>query len=339
MQPMRRRGLLLALVLIAMCLRAAPAFAQADLYKGKTVTIVVGYSSGGGFDLNARMLARYIGKHIPGAPQIVVQNMPGAASLRAVRYLDGGAPTDGTTLAMLDPGLVTDSIITPDQVSVHFTDYWWIGAIMRDLRVCYASSAIGVRSWDDVMRRSELILGATAKGATAYKQGALLRNMLKAPIRQVLGYPGSNDQRLALERGEIEGLCASWSAVPDEWVKDGKIVALVKFGTGSGMGLPASVPYVGDLAKTQDDKDVVAILGASGELGRPFIVSRRVPTEAVAILRAAFDATMRDSGFLGEAGKQSLPVEPTSGAEAQKLVERLYAAPSSVAARARAMTE
>lgn len=335
-----RKRLASALLAFASCITGSTAgYAQAEPYRGKTITLVVGYTAGGGYDIYARMLARHMNRFIPGAPNINVQNMPGASSLTAVRYLDWGGAKDGTVITMFDPGLITDSIIAPEQVPVRFSDFTWVGAIMRDLRVCYAWSTTGVKSWNDMLMRKEFIFGATAKGATAYKNGALLRNMFGAPVRQVIGYPGSNEQRLAMERGEIDGLCSSWSAVPTEWVQDKTIYPLVKFTPGLGEGLSQSVPYVGDLATTPDQKAIIEVLSASGSLGRPLIVSKQVPVDRVESLRAAFDATMKDEAFLAESTKQMLPLEPTTGAAAQGMIERIYAAPASVAAKAKEMTE
>lgn len=306
---------------------AQPAMAQDDFYRGRTVTIVVGYSAGGGYDQYARLLARHFGRHIPGQPNVIVQNMPGAASMTAVRHLDANAAKDGTVITTFDPGLVLETMAAPEVHKVRFSDYRWVGTLLRDIRICYASSASGIKTWDEMMARKEFLIGNTARGSNAYVNGAILRKVFRAPVRQISGYPGSNEQRLALERGELEGNCGSWTAIPQDWIINKKINALVRFSPKRPADMPASVPFVNDLAATQEQKDLLDVLTGSGELGRPFIVSKQVPTERVTALRAAFEAVLRDDAFLGEAQKQNLLLDPVSGEEAEKIIATIYAAP------------
>ena len=214
-----RRWMIRTALALAICPAPRHALAAEDeFYKGKTVTLVVGYSAGGGYDQYARALARHLGSHIPGNPSVLVQNMPGAASLTAVRYLDANAPKDGTVITTFDPGLITESFASPEIFKVRFSDYQWVGTMLRDIRICYAWGATGIKTWDDMMKRKEFLIGTTAKGSNAYVNGAILRKIFNAPVRQIAGYPGSNEQRLALERGELEGNCGSWSAMPQDWV-------------------------------------------------------------------------------------------------------------------------
>jgi tripartite-type tricarboxylate transporter receptor subunit TctC len=299
--------------------------AQDSFYKGKTVTIVVGYSAGGGYDQYARLVARHLGNHIAGNPTVIVQNMPGAASMTSVRYLDATAPKDGTVITTFDPGLILQSFGEPSKPQ--FSDYQWIGTLLRDIRICYASTASGIKTWDDMMKRKEFLIGNTARGSNAYVNGAILRNVFHAPLRQISGYPGSNEQRLALERGELEGNCGSWTAIPQDWIVNHKINALVRFSPKRPADMPESVPFVNDLATTPAQKAVLDILNGSGELGRPFIVAKQVPKDRVNTLRAAFEATLKDEQFLAEAQKQNLLLDPVSGEEAEKIIATMYAAP------------
>jgi len=323
-----------ALALVA--LRLLPAFAQGDdFYRGKIITIVVGYSPAGGYDWYARTLARHFDRHVPGHPTVLVQNMPGAATLTAVRYLGNTAPTDGTVITMFDPGLVTESIAAPETVKVRFSDYRWIGNMLRDIRVCYAWALTGVRNWNDMMSRKEFLVGTTAKGSQAYVNGATLRKVFGAPVRQIAGYPGSAEQRLALERGELEGNCASWSSIPPEWIAEHKINPLVRFSPKRPADMPEGVPYIVDLAKSKEQKDLLAILSAPGELGRPLIVAKAVPAERVRLLRAAFEATLRDEAFLADAQRQSLPIDAVSGEEAEGIIAAIYAASPDLAKQVR----
>jgi tripartite-type tricarboxylate transporter receptor subunit TctC len=314
-----------AVALAALGTRVAAA-QDDDFYKGKTITIVVGYSAGGGYDQYARTFARYFPHHLTGNPTVLVQNMPGAATLTSVRYLDATAPKDGTVITMFDPGLITESFAAPETFKIKFSDYRWIGSMLRDIRVCYAWGATGVKNWADLMARKEFLIGATSRGANAYVNGAILRKILNAPVRQIPGYAGSNEQRLAVERGELEGACASWSSIPQEWIADHKINALVRFSPERPADMPETIPYVADLVTTKEQKDLLAILGASGELGRPLIVSRAVPIGHAQMLRAAFEATMNDPGFKADAERQSLPLDLVTGAEAEKIVEQIYTA-------------
>ena len=315
------------------------AVAADEFFKGKTVTLVVGYSAGGGYDQYARALARHLGSAIPGNPSVLVQNLPGAASLTAVRYLDANAPRDGTAITMFDPGLITESIAAPDLFKVKFSDYQWIGTMLRDIRICYAWAATGIKTWDDMMKRKEFLVGTTAKGSNAYVNGAILRKIFDAPVRQIAGYPGSNEQRLALERGELEGNCGSWSAMPQDWLLHGKINPLVRFSPKRPADMPASVPFISDLATTSEQRDLLAVLNAAAELGRPFIVAKAVPPQRVNVLRAAFQAALADEAFLAEAQAQSLPLDPVPGEEAAAIVNKIYAAPPELARKVKDVLE
>jgi tripartite-type tricarboxylate transporter receptor subunit TctC len=333
------RLLLLAWVL-APALIVVPAAAQDDnIYRGRTVTLVVGYSAGGGYDQYARLLSRHLGRHIPGNPTVLVQNMPGAASLTSVRYLDANAPKDGTVLTTFDPGLITESFAQPDVFKVRFSDYQWIGTMLRDIRICYAWGATGIKTWADMMKRKEFLIGTTAKGSNAYVNGAILRKVFNAPVRQIAGYPGSNEQRLAIERGELEGNCGSWSAMPQDWVLNNKFNALVRFSPKRPADMPDSVPFVTDLATTKEQKDLLAVLNASAELGRPYITAKQVSPERVKVLRAAFEATLKDEAFLAEAQKQALPLDPVTGEEAEKVIATIYAAPPDLARKVKDVLE
>ena len=321
-------------------LAAASTLARADdFYKGKTFTIVVGFSPGGGYDVNARGLARHLGAHIPGNPGVIVQNMPGAGSLTSVRYLDVTAPKDGTVMTIFNPGLVTQSIIQPEKVQLDFRKYGWIGVVTPDFRVCYGYGPDGVKSWDDMMHRKEFVLGSTARGSGNYINGATLREVFHAPIKQILGFPGSAEQRLAIERGELDGDCGSFSSIPVEWVRDGLAHNFVRFTDRRPPEIPESAVFIGTFAKTDEQKQLLDVLDASDEVGRPFVMSKQVPPERVAIIRKAFNETMQDKDFLADMEKQQLPVNPITGEEAETIVAKMMNAPPAVVAKARAIYE
>ncbi len=247
---------------------AAPAHAD-DIYRGKTFTIVVGFSPGGGYDLNARGVARHLAKHIPGNPTVIVQNMPGAGSLTSVRYLDASAPKDGTVMTAFNAGLVTQSVVQPERVNLDFRKLAWVGVVSPEFRVCYGFGPTGVKSWEELMRRERFVIGSTGKASNNYLNGATLREVFRAPIKQILGFPGSAEQRLAIERGELDGDCGAVSSVPLEWIRDGRFHPFVRFTEKRPPDIPESAVYVGSLAKTEEQKQLLDLLEGGEGVGRP----------------------------------------------------------------------
>lgn len=336
----RRFALAASMAAGASALLGTPASSQdiAGFYNGKTVRIVVGFSAGGGYDQYARLLARHIGRHIPGNPAIVVQNMPGSASLKSVQYLDAGAPADGTLITTFNPGLITQSITTPDKVPVKFTNYAWIGNISEDFRVCYTWNTSGVKNFQEFLAKQNLRFGNTGVGTSAYIDNRMLSELLGAKIHQVQGYPGSADKRLAIERGELDGDCGSWTSVPEEWLKEKKIALLVRFSRTRLPDMPESMAYAADLLGDQKKRDIFALLTAGALIGRPFLAPQNVPAERVAALRTAFDATMKDPEFLADALKQRMTVTPMTAAEVDAAIKKLYQTPPDIVATAKDIT-
>ncbi len=319
---------------------SAPAPTRADdFYQGKTFTVVVGFSPGGGYDVNARAVARYLPAHIPGNPSIIVQNMPGAGSLTSVRYLDVNAPKDGTAMTVFNSGLVTQSVFQPDKVQLDFRKFAWVGVVTPDFRVCYGFGPNGVKSWDDMMHREKFVLGSTARGSGSYINGATLRDVFHAPIKMVMGFPGSAEVRLAIERGELDGDCGTFSSIPIEWLRDGRAHPFVRFTEQRPQEIPESAIYIGAFAKTEEQKLILSVLDAADEVGRPFVMSKQVPVDHVAIIRRAFSETMKDKAFLAEMEKQQLPVIPLSGEGAEDVVGKMMNAPPAILAKAKAIYE
>lgn len=323
---------------LALAAAAIPGTASAqddNFYAGKSVTIIVGFSPGGGYDMYARTVARFIGNHIPGKPNVIVQNMPGAGSLTAVRYLDGPAVKDGTIVTAFNPGVITDSLTNPEKIKVKFTEFAWLGSITRDIRLCYAWHTAPIKTMQDLLDGKEFIMGATGINTSNYVNGAVLRNLFGLKVKQITGFPGSNEMRLATERGELYGDCGSWSSVPAAWVKTNKIVPFVAYSPRRAPDMPKDLPFIGTFAKTDEQKQVLDIIIAAGELGRPYVMSKQVPAARVATMRKAFDATMKDSGFLAEAAKQDLPVDPADAEEAIQILKRIYAAKPEIVSKAK----
>lgn len=231
-------------------LLAAPASAQtvADFYRGKTVRLIVGYGAGGGHDANARLLARYIGQYIPGNPHVLVQNMPGAASLKAIQYLDNGAATDGTVFVTFNSGLVTESLTKPDEVPINLNHYAWIGSLSQEIRVCFVRTDTGIKTWNDVLKNPRITFGETGRGSASYVDGGILKDILGVKLKIVFGYAGgSSEKELAVERGELDGDCVSFSSIPKDWIKNHKVVFFSRGSTIMPAGLPPDTPYIVDL--------------------------------------------------------------------------------------------
>jgi tripartite-type tricarboxylate transporter receptor subunit TctC len=265
--------------------------------------------------------------------------MPSAGSMTAVRYLDATAPKDGTVVTVFNPGLITQSIVTPEKVNLDFRIIQWVGVVTSDYRVCYGFGPKGVTSWDDMMSRKEFILGATGKGSGNYINGATLRLVFNAPVRQILGFPGSAEQRIAIERGEVDGDCGSYSSIPVEWIRDGKAHPFVRFVEKKPAEIPDSAVFINTFAKTDDQKQLLDVLNGADVVGRPFVMSKQVPADRVAILRKAFNDTMKDPAFVAEMEKSQLPLNPMTGEEAEGVVSKLMKVPPNVIAKAKEIYE
>lgn len=333
---------LMAACLVAGAAASAPA-AQAqdpaEFYKGKAMTIVVGFSPGGGYDVYARLLARHIGRHVPGNPDVIVQNAPGAGSLTAVRQLDATLPKDGRYMTAFNPALLLESLVNPEKTKFNFSNLSWIGSMYPDVRVCYFWHTTGIKTWDDLVARKEINIGATGHGTGAYVNAAILKNLFNLPIRIILGFPGGAEQLIAIERGELDADCGSWSSVPQDWLREKKVTPVVTFSAGKVEGLPESVRYLGEFAKTQEQKDILAFLTGGGELGRPYVMSQAVPVERVQAVRRAFDASMKDPALLAESAKLNAPIIPTAGERAREIIERITSASPEIVAKAKKIIE
>ena len=332
------RSVAAAIFLASACSLAA-AQSPAEFYKGKTMTIVVGFSPGGGYDLYARLLGRHIGRHVPGTPDVIVQNAPGAGSLTAVRQLDATLPKDGRYMTAFNPALLLESLANPEKTKYDFSKLAWIGSMYPDVRVCYFWHTTGIRTWDDLVARKEINIGATGRGTGAYINAAILKNLFHLNMRIITGFPGGAEQVIAIERGELDADCGSWSSVSPEWLREKKVTPIVTFTEGKVEGLPESVRYLGEFAKTQEQKDVLSLLTAGGELGRPYVMSLGVPADRVQAVRRAFDESMKDPALLGEAAKLNAPILPTRGERATEIIDRIYSAPPELVEKARKVIE
>jgi tripartite-type tricarboxylate transporter receptor subunit TctC len=248
------------------------------------------------------------------------------------------SPDDGTVMAHFSSALLTEAITAPERVKVDFRDFAWIGNVSEDVRVCYIRSAIGARNWAELMAREQVIFGATAPGNAGNVDTAMLRNLFGVKVKQVQGYAGSADKRLAVDRGEIDGDCGGWTSVPEDWLREGKINVMIRLSPTLVAGMDKSVPWGGDLVKDANERKIYDFLVAPERLGRLFMVAGKVPPDRVAALRGAFDAMVADPEFLAEAEKAKLLVTPMKGDEVTRHVGELYATPADLVARAKAIT-
>jgi tripartite-type tricarboxylate transporter receptor subunit TctC len=330
----------LSVALLAGALLLAPRPAQAeDFYKGKRISIIVGSSAGGGFDAYGRAIARHLGNNIPGNPTIIVQNMPGAGSLAALRAVDGTQPKDGTVIVAFNSALILQQIAEPSTVNLDFRRYSWVGIASPIFGVCFGYGPKAVTTWDELMKRQTFFLGGSGKGTISYVNGAILRSVFGAPVKQVLGFPGTAEQHLAIERGELDGDCSDYSSIPRDWLTANKARPFVRFTKEKSEDMPDSIPFAGDFATTDEQKDLFALLTIASDLGRPFLMSRDVPADRVAIIRKGFDATMKDPAFVAEMKKSQLVVHPISGEEAEKIVSKIVTVPPAIIQKAKQIFE
>jgi tripartite-type tricarboxylate transporter receptor subunit TctC len=307
---------------------AAAAWAQspAEFYKGKNVDLMVGYSAGGGYDVYARMLGRYIGKHIPGNPTVVVKNLEGAGSLRLANALYNSLPKDGTVFGTVARGAAFDPLLGNKAAQFDASKFNWIGSANDEVSVCVAWHDSGIIKIEDTFDK-ELVVGGTGPSADTDQFPRIVNGVLGTKMKIVSGYPGGNDVSLAMERGEVQGRCGwSWSSVIStrkDWFDSKKINVLVQLSLNKHPDLP-NVPAILDLAKTAEQKQILSLVFARQALGRPFVAPPGIPQDRVDALRKAFMDTMKDPEFLAEAEKAKLEITPISGEEVQKIVVEAY---------------
>jgi tripartite-type tricarboxylate transporter receptor subunit TctC len=307
-----------------------------DFYKGRTVSIIIGYSAGGGYDSYGRLLSRYLGEHIPGRPSVVPQNMPGAGSIKAANYIYGVAAKDGTAIATFGRTIPVAPLLATSGATFDGTKFTWLGSISKDTSLCVTWSTSAVRTWDDFLTKTS-ILGGEGAGADPDVFALLYRNVFGAKARLVTGYPGTNDTALAMERGEIDGFCGlSWSTLKSrhpDWLKNKSINIIVQAGLQKEPELP-DVPLAVDLVKNQEQLQILKLILVSQEMARPFAAPPGLPADRRAALIAAFDETMTDRNFLAEAMKENLDVAPVSGKDIDALLAEAYATPKNVTDKA-----
>jgi tripartite-type tricarboxylate transporter receptor subunit TctC len=312
-----------------------PADAQA-FYKGKTVKVIVGFGPGGGYDAYARLLGRHIGNHIAGKPRIIVQNMPGAGSLKAVEFLRTKAPKDGTTFITFNFGQITRAFVIPHKkFKVNFKNFSWIGSMNRDVSVCYLWNRFKATNLAEAATVGRVNFGLTSAGSASYFNQSMLKGIFGVKLKQVSGYRGSKSKQLAIERGELDGDCGAWGSVPIAWLNEKKITVLLRYSTHRPHDMPTNIPFAGDVAKNAEEKKIIALLTAASDIGRPYITRREVPVDRVKILRRAFNATMKDAAFIADAKRQRRAISPMTAKEVVTALKVVYTAQKSIIKKAK----
>jgi tripartite-type tricarboxylate transporter receptor subunit TctC len=311
---------------------AAPA---QEASTGKTITIYVGFGPGGGYDLYARVLARHLGRHLPGHPTVVVANMPGAASIRAANYIANVAPKDGSALGMVAQSIAEEQLLGVAGVSYDVAKLGWIGRIAANVEVTYVWHTAAVKTLDD-LRSTEATLAGTGPSSSIYPR--LLNAIAGMKWKVVAGYNTTSAAHLAMQRREVDGATSSLNTLKTtqrDWLDNGLIRILVQLAPRRSVELP-NVPAVVELATMPEDRDVLAFYANSGTVGRAVIAPPGLPAERIALLRTAFDATMKDPEFRAEIDTTRLELGPMAGAELQALVEASTRVSGAVLTRARA---
>ena len=311
-----------------------------DFYKGKTVSLYVGSTSGGVYDVYARLLARHMGRHIPGNPKILPMNMEGAGGLRLANFLYNAAPKDGTVMGTINRGAPFEPLLG-EAIAAKFdaSKFTWIGSASDEVSTCVVWKRAGIERFDELFAK-EITVGGTGGTADTNQFPKAIRGVLGARIKLVSGYPGGADIDLAMERGEVDGRCGwSWSSILStrkQWLDNGSIRVVVQLALHKHPNLP-DVPLIMDYAKTQEQSEMLRLIFVRGALGCPFLAPPGIPADRAEILRRAFDATMQDASFLAEAKRSELEIAPIAGRELQKLVADIYRTPANVVAKTKAM--
>jgi tripartite-type tricarboxylate transporter receptor subunit TctC len=342
------RRLLCAFLLAATlpCTFEAHADPVADFYKGKQIQLIVGYGPGGGYDIYARLLARYFGAYMPGNPNVVVQNMVGAGSLVATNYVYGTAPKDGTVVGTFDSGLVLLALLGSPNVRFDSRKFNWLGSVSsyaNDAYVLFARKDTGVQTAEDARRPGapKLIVGVTAGGGKDMQIAILARDVLHLNMQIIPGYPDSNSTANALERGEVNAhlteLLPIEGARPNWFQPDGPIHMLMQLARTTRLPQLSDVPTARELAQDPTSLALVQLSEMSFQLSRPFVAAPDIPPDRATALKKAFTAAVRDPGFLTEAAKAKLEVSPIDGEAIVKLLDELASFPPDVLDKMKAL--
>jgi tripartite-type tricarboxylate transporter receptor subunit TctC len=326
------------LALAALLLLAIPAAAQPveQFFARRTITITIGYTAGGSYDLYGRMVARHLGKHIPGQPTVIAQNMPGAGSLKAANYLYEVAPKDGTALGVIVESAALEQALANPGVQYDAARFSAIGRVATSNNIFMQWHSAKVQSLADA-RRMESSLAGTGPGSIADTVPKLLNALTGTKFKLVTGYPASSEAMLAMERGEVDGASSSWAAVKvgkQAWLREGKIRIILQTAPARIAELP-DVPSLAELGDSAEDRQVFALYASGSAVGRSVLGTPGIPAERVEALRAAFQAMVRDADFIADLQRINVELDPLPGAELAELIARTLAVPAAVRERAK----
>jgi tripartite-type tricarboxylate transporter receptor subunit TctC len=297
------------------------------------MSLLIGTVAGGEYDLHARLIGRFIGKHIPGNPTVVAQNMAGGGGVVMANFLYNVAPKDGTAIAVLNKALPASQAMGDTGLKFDTGKFFWLGTLAPTSETMVLWRTTGVRTLEEA-RRTEIVIGATGKDNITYMFPKLMAELLGARFKIITGYRGGADINVAMERGEVGGrqnTWTSWKTTKPHWLQAGDITVIAQGGE-TAKDLPG-VPNVEDLARTEEDRSVFRLILAGSRLGRPIVTTPGVPSERAQALRAAFDATMRDTEFLAACKDAKVEVDPVTGARLQEVVAQILATPATAAQR------
>jgi tripartite-type tricarboxylate transporter receptor subunit TctC len=338
---MRNRLIPAVAAVLAALASAAHADPVEDFYKGRTITVLIGYSPGGSYDAAGRVLARHMGRYIPGNPSLLPQNMPGAGTLNLVNYLYNVAPKDGTAFGIFARGMAMEPLIGGTNAKFDATKLTWIGSAANEISLCATFASSPVKTWHDALT-TEFTVAGNGSGSDPDVFANVLRNAFGVKNRLISGYPGSAEISLAMERGEIDGRCGwSWSSIKAEksqWLAEHKLNLIVQLALEKAADL-ADVPLITELATDDRQRQILKLIFSRQTMGRPFAGPPAIPADRAEALRKAFDLTMKDPQFLAEAQMRGLEINPVSGHDIEKLIAELYATPRDIVTQAREATE
>lgn len=314
-----------------------PACAQsaADFYRGKTVKFIVGSNTGGSYDTYSRLLAMFMGRHIPGNPNVVVENMPGASGTKSAQYLAEIAPKDGSVIGMFNQSMPQRQMFEPDRVRFDLAKFGWIGAMNTSTTVFIAWHTSGVKTLEDA-KKKEVVMGALSATGGNSVYPLLINAFLGTRFKVVLGYEGGNTIQLAMERGEVDGRAAVvWSGLKagwPQWISEKKVSVLLQTGLAKEKDLP-DVPLLLDLAKNEEEKAIFRFVSSDSAIGFPVTAPPGIPADRLAALQKAFSDTMKDPEFIKAAADRKLEIEPSSGAQVRMVVQDIISTPNDVIAK------
>jgi tripartite-type tricarboxylate transporter receptor subunit TctC len=310
---------------------ATPIAAQPDALAGKSVQMIIGFGAGGGYDLWGRTVGRHIGRHLPGNPTVIPQNMPGAGSYAAASYIFNVAPKDGTVLGIIARDAALGPLSGAAGARFDPTKLSWIGTPTKETNVCIAYHTAAVKSVADLFEK-QLIVGDTGPGTGTRSYPKALNELIGTKFKLVGGFPASSDVFLAMERGEVEGICESLDSIkirrPD-WIANKTISILFQAGSEPDPDLK-DVPFVLDFARSAEQKQAIEFLYAGQGIGRPFVAPPHLPAERLTMLRDAFNATMKDTEFRADAERSKLELAPEDGEHLAALITKIYATPKPI---------